>query len=265
MRTIQLGPTRQVSVREHGERLFFDARLSLDGWFSCHSCHADGHTNSLLNDNLGDHTFGAPKRIPSLLGVAQTSPWGWNGQQHSLEQQLLSSLKTTMRGPTEMQAGPNLQALKLYLQSLSPAPSLRHAREQANVLLHNEGRCIFELRNCHRCHPPPYYTSELTYEVGLSDEWQQSEFNPPSLRGLSQRTSFFHDGRAKTLTEIFYKFNRADSNDLSASDFQALLEFLSTLQGCNKMVCHRRQVKARIPTPILTRRDINKLCRPTIN
>ena len=164
-----------------------------------------------------------------------------------------------------MHVVPNLQALEVYLQSLSPAPSLRHAREQANVLLHNEGRCIFELRNCHRCHPPPYYTSELTYEVGLSDEWQQSEFNPPSLRGLSQRTSFFHDGRAKTLTEIFYKFNRADSNDLSASDFQALLEFLSTLQGCNKMVCHRRQVKARIPTPILTRRDINKLCRPTIN
>lgn len=229
MRTIQLGPPRQVSVREHGERLFFDARLALDGWFSCHSCHTDGHTNSLLNDNLGDHTFGAPKRIPSLLGVAQTSPWGWNGQQHSLEQQLLSSLKTTMRGPKEMQAGPNLQALKVYLQSLPPAPSLRHSREESNVLLQNEGRRIFELRNCHHCHSPPYYTSELTYDVGLSDEWQQSEFNPPSLRGLSQRSSFFHDGRAKTLTDIFYKFNHADSNNLSANDFQALLEFLSSL------------------------------------
>ena len=46
---------------------------------SCHSCHPDGHTNGLLNDNLGDGNFGAPKRVLSLLGVGQTGPWAWNG------------------------------------------------------------------------------------------------------------------------------------------------------------------------------------------
>ena len=55
------------------------AKLAHDGWFSCHSCHTDGHTNSRLNDSLGDGSFGAPKRVLSLLGVNDTAPWAWNG------------------------------------------------------------------------------------------------------------------------------------------------------------------------------------------
>ena len=47
---------------------------------SCHSCHTDGHTNGQLNDNLSDFkTFGAPKRVLSLLGKRDTMPLAWNG------------------------------------------------------------------------------------------------------------------------------------------------------------------------------------------
>src|SRR2546429_167098 len=84
-RRIPLGPQPELSLAERGELLFYDARLSHDGWFSCHSCHTDGHSNGLLNDNLGDGSFGAPKRVLSLLGVRDTGPWAWNGTMPDLE------------------------------------------------------------------------------------------------------------------------------------------------------------------------------------
>ncbi len=96
---ISLGPSTKRSSKQLGEELFYDARLSLDGWYSCHSCHSDGHSTGRLNDNFSDHSFGTPKRILSLLGVADTKPWAWDGSQPSLEAQVQSSIQETMSGP----------------------------------------------------------------------------------------------------------------------------------------------------------------------
>ena len=54
-----LGPRPELSLLERGERLFYDARLSHDGWMSCHSCHTDGHSNGHLNDNLSVSSLAA--------------------------------------------------------------------------------------------------------------------------------------------------------------------------------------------------------------
>ena len=53
-------PAPEPDAVARGERLFHDARLSHDGWMSCHSCHVDGHTNGLVADTLGDGSYGAP-------------------------------------------------------------------------------------------------------------------------------------------------------------------------------------------------------------
>ena len=70
----QLGPARAnhqprfspaPTLLEQGERLFYNARLSHDGWMSCHTCHTDGHSNGQLADTLGDGFYGeARNRIP---------------------------------------------------------------------------------------------------------------------------------------------------------------------------------------------------------
>jgi len=54
---ISLGPRAELSKQDRGELLFFDARLSHDSWMSCHSCHTNGHSNGLLNDNFSDASF----------------------------------------------------------------------------------------------------------------------------------------------------------------------------------------------------------------
>ena len=124
---ISLGPKAELTVADRGELLFYDATLSHDNWMSCHSCHTDGHANSLLNDNFSDKSFGAPKRVLSLLGISDTAPYAWNGAAVTLEDQIRNSIKTTMQGdeePTERQ----LKALDAYIRTLSLPPSLAEAR-----------------------------------------------------------------------------------------------------------------------------------------
>ena len=68
MATISLGPSPELSLAQQGELLFYDARLSHDGWMSCHSCHTDGHANGQMNDNFSDRSFGAAEARAVALG-----------------------------------------------------------------------------------------------------------------------------------------------------------------------------------------------------
>jgi cytochrome c peroxidase len=195
--TIRLGPAPELTAAGRGERLFFNARLSHDRWMSCNTCHSEGHTVDLPVDTLGDGDYGAPKRIPSLLGVGETAPYAWNGSLATLEQQIQKSVTTTMHG-REL-ADDEVASLTAFLRTLQPPPAAEHPDAAAI----ERGREFFEKSRCARCHIPPVYTSEGTFDVGLSDERNRSEFNPPSLRGVSQRTRFFHDGRAESLEDVF--------------------------------------------------------------
>jgi YVTN family beta-propeller protein len=222
---ISLGPQPELTLADRGERLFYDGRLSHDGWMSCHSCHSDGHTSGLLNDNLGDGSFGAPKRVISLLGVARTRPWAWSGEVTELEAQIRKSIETTMRGKTP--ADESVLALTAFLKTLPPAPPLAEMEEADRGAI-DRGRRVFEVRQCARCHSPPDYTSEGAYDVGLKDELGRSKYNPPSLRGVSQRDRLFHDNRAANLDEVFSRFKH-QVDELPAHELLDLLVFLKSL------------------------------------
>jgi YVTN family beta-propeller protein len=224
---VTLGPQRELSLEERGELLFYDARLAHDGWFSCHSCHTDGHTNGLLNDNLGDNSFGAPKRVLSLLGVRDTGPWAWNGSIGDLESQIRKSIETTLRGPKPSEA--QVQALTAYLRTLSPPPSAARLTGEVDEKAVRRGREVFQQQACGNCHAPPEYTSPKTYNVGLTDEVGNKSFNPPSLRGVSQGGPFFHDNRARSLEEVFTRYQHQLKGELSKQELDDLLAFLRSL------------------------------------
>lgn len=232
LKRIPLGPSAKRTSRQLGEELFYDARLSLDGWYSCHSCHSDGHSTGRLNDNFSDHSFGTPKRILSLLGVADTMPWSWDGSQPSLEAQVESSIRQTMSGPGK--GGPavterNVKALVEFLGSLPPAPSVTVARGEVNANAVRRGRKVFSTHGCAECHRPSTFTSPATFDVGLHDATGLKEFNPPSLRGLSQRGPYFHDNRAATLRELIDTHDHDGASSLSEQQKRDLLEFLNSL------------------------------------
>jgi YVTN family beta-propeller protein len=227
--TLSLGPQPEAAAADLGEQLFYDATLSLDGWYSCHSCHTDGHTCGLRNDNLGDESYGAPKSIPSLLGVGETGPWAWNGQQTDLRSQIHKSVTVTMQGKELPSDDPRLDALAAYLQSLSPPPALDLARTTRDDVQIERGQNVFGRTGCTECHREPTYTTPRAYDVGLRDELDSRNFNPPSLRGLSQRETYFHDGRATELRQVFEQFEHGGAGTLSPSELTDLLAFLRSL------------------------------------
>ena len=224
---ITLGSKRELTAVERGEVLFHDARLSHDGWMSCHSCHTDGHTNGNLADTLGDGTYGTPKRILSLLGVGETGPWAWNGSMATLDAQVRKSIETTMHGgkPSDVQ----VQDLTAYLKSLLPAPSRSRLLGKINEETVGRGKDLFAKQSCTTCHAPPTYTTAKTYDVGLADELGAKHFNPPSLRGISQGSPYFHDGRAASLELVFTKHRHQIKSELNKGELEDLLGFLRSL------------------------------------
>ncbi len=224
--TIALGPRPELSAADRGERLFSSARVSHDGWMSCQSCHTDGHTNNLLSDTLGDGSYGAPKRVPTLLGVAATGPWTWTGSMGRLEDQVRKSIATTMHGtkPTDAQVAD----LTAYLGTLAP-PSPESWMSRADDPASARGKAVFQARKCASCHEPPEYTTPQKVDVGLVDEVGNREFNPPSLRAVSRRDAFFHDGRARSLREVFARERHPRGLELSAREIDDLVAFLGTL------------------------------------
>jgi mono/diheme cytochrome c family protein len=223
------GPPDPSKLRpeERGEMLFFDARLSFEGWFSCHSCHPDGHSNGRLNDNFSDGSFGTPKRVLSLLGVKDTGPWAWNGKMVDLESQVRTSVRSTMQGAAP--SPEQVNDLAAFLRTLPPAPSLTKARGTNNADAVTRGRKIFAREKCAACHTPPAYTSAKTYDVGVHDELGGKLFNPPSLRGVSQGGPYFHDNRAATLSDVFSRYRHQLADKLSSQELQDLLHYLESL------------------------------------
>ncbi len=223
LRTISLGPKPEPGPVERGERLFADARLSHDRWMSCQSCHTDGHTNGLSADTLSDGSFGAPKRVSSLLGVGSTPPWSWLGTSDRLEDQVRKSIETTMRGRTPSAA--QVDDLTAYLRSLSP-PRPTSSEDNEAVA---RGHVVFRTRKCAECHAPPDYTARGSFDIGLVDEASNRKFNPPSLLGVGSRPPFLHDGRAASLSDVFLRHRHPRESGWSYTEVEDLVAFLKTL------------------------------------
>lgn len=228
--TIHLGSEPDLTQQQRGELLFYDAHLSHDGWYSCHSCHTDGHTNEMLSDNLTDGSYGAPKRVPTLLGVGTTGPWGWVGSSSSLPAQMHLSIVQTMHGPEKAASQRNAEDLTAYLQTLGPPPSIAAARAvNTSSLAVARGKQVFEQAGCIDCHAAPDYTAADVFDVGLSDQVGNRMFNPPSLLGLGQRRAFLHDGRATSIADVFEHHQSEDWKALNEQQRSDLMTFLRSL------------------------------------
>jgi mono/diheme cytochrome c family protein len=232
VRTIPLGGPNHQTLARQGEALFYNARLSHHQWFSCHTCHVDGHTCGLNFDTLNDDSYGNPKLTLTLRNVAATGPWTWHGWQKDLSAAVRKSLAETMFGPEP--AAEDIGALVAYLKTLKHPPNPHvdelgkpsAAAERGKAIFHGKARCA-------RCHQGENYTSPHNYDVHLEpDGSPYALWNPPSLLGLWDRGPFLPDGRAKSLEELIDKYHgseKLDGEPLTPDERSALLEFLKSL------------------------------------
>ncbi|MCY2984553.1 MAG: c-type cytochrome [Planctomycetota bacterium] len=226
---ISQGTIRSLSDAELGEQLFHSATLSHDRWLTCASCHVDGHTNGQLSDNFGDRSYGAPKRVPSLYGVKDTAPYTWLGHEEQLKGQIVSSIRKTMHSYRKLDED-EVDQIAEFMESLPPVISLSEARVVHLPESVSRGKELFQSKGCADCHAGSTFTSHDVYDVGLVDENRQKLFNPPSLRGVSQRgPELFHDCRANGIRGVLVDKKHRLEENLSEQQVADLIVFLNTL------------------------------------
>ncbi len=239
LRTIKLGGPAQPgsagaspSLARQGEAIFYDASRSHHHWFSCHTCHTDGHTCGRTFDTLNDDSDGNAKLTPTLRGATKTGPWTWHGTQTDLKKAIEKSLTQTQFGPKP--SAEEVRAVLAFLGTLDHPPNPNRKLDGALTASAERGKAIFLGKGrCARCHQGENYTSEKNYDVKIeADGSPFGLWNPPTLRGVRDRGPFLHDGRAATLDDVLRSTHAPEklgAAALTPEERHDLIEFLKSL------------------------------------
>jgi hypothetical protein len=226
---IKLGDEPEMDASRRGELNFGDAGLCFQHWQSCVTCHPDGRSDGLNWDLLNDG-IGNPKNTKSMLFAHRTPP----------------SMITGIRedAPTAVRAGvrhiqfaeidePDAQDIDVYLDGLKPiqSPHLAHGKLSKKA---SRGQVVFEKAGCSQCHSGPYYTDGQKYDVGTGNDRHRGDlFDTPTLCEVWRTSPYLYDGRARTLKEVFTKFNSENKHgntaNLSQNEMDALVEYVLSL------------------------------------
>jgi YVTN family beta-propeller protein len=226
-------PTEADQLVREGEALFFNAKKAHHHWFSCHTCHTDGHTSGQPFDTLNDDSYGNPKQTPTLLGVADTAPFTWHGWKHNMEKTVRDSLVNTLFGPEPSER--EVKALTAYLLSLKPIPSPnKPSPGTAAAEALSRGRNLFYGKaNCVRCHAGEALTTPKNHELPIEPDGSPFDtWNPPSLRGVHDRAPLMHHGLANDLKDLLqnhHKPEKMGGTALDKDEVDDLVEFLKSL------------------------------------
>jgi YVTN family beta-propeller protein len=239
--TIALGGPKEPSLERLGEAIFHDANRSFNHWYSCNTCHPDGHTNGLdfdtLNDGRQDLSVAhkrSRKKVLTLRRVVHTTPWTWHGWQTGLDDATVESFTKSMQGSRP--SADDVKALVAYLGTLDypknpyrePDGSLSPAAKRGEAVFRSEKAA------CNTCHGGRELTDGKIHVVGLEERDDAYRgFNPPPLRGVYDKDPYLHDGRAKTLRDTLKGPHNPESvtgiGALTDAELDDLIAYLKTL------------------------------------
>jgi cytochrome c peroxidase len=231
-----------------GKRLFFDTRLSADGWISCASCHDPAHGFSdprrLSVGVLGPR---GKRHAPTLLGRGFGESEFWDGRAASLEEQVLQPILNREEMGMTMEAvlqglhqDPVLRGLTRESMADALASYVRTIRSENShydyflagwpIMMNDlelEGLRLFQDKaRCYLCHSGKQFTDESFHNTGvawsksneaLQDEgraaitgkpYHRGAFKTPTLREVAQRGPYMHDGSLLTLEEVIEYYDR---------------------------------------------------------
>lgn len=227
------GPDKKTPARL-GMEIFYDGRRSLDQWYSCHSCHQDGGSNSRPMDTFNDGTPLTNKTVISLYNVTRTGPWTWHGWQEDLSDAMHKSLTTTMLGKAPVRD--EVPSLLAYLETLKEPPNPFRMPDGSLSAAAKRGQKVFASTKaaCINCHSGDYYTDGRIHDVGLGSMTDKYKgYNTPSLRGLYRKTRFLHNGRARSLERVVKDLHSPEKVQgeavLTEDEVSDLIEYLKSL------------------------------------
>ena len=210
VRSILLGGPSEPSLVRRGEALFHDATRSSNQWYSCNTCHSDGHTNGLdfdtLNDGWQDLStthLRSRKKVPTLRRVAKTGPWTWHGWQKGLDDAMIESFTKSMQG--KRPSAEEVRAIVAYIGTLDYPRNPNREADGGLTPAAKRGEALYRSSRaaCSSCHGGPELSDGKVHVVGLEGPGDvHSGYNPPSLRGSYDKAPYLHDGRARTLRDV---------------------------------------------------------------
>jgi YVTN family beta-propeller protein len=239
--TIALGGPKEPSLVRRGEILFHAAERSFNQWYSCNTCHSDGHTNGLDFDTLNDGRqdlsqthLRSRKKVPTLRGVVRTGPWTWHGWQRNLDDAMVESFTKSMQGPKP--SVEDVRALVAYLGTLEFPPNPYREPDGGLSPAAQRGETVFKSAKtaCSSCHRGPEFTDGKIHLAGLEEpDDAYKGYNPPSLKGVYDKDPYLHDGRSRTLRDALSGPHSPENvtglGQLSETELYDLIAYLRSL------------------------------------
>lgn len=229
--SIPVGPQPKLTEVRRGEMLFHDATICYQKWQSCASCHPDGRVDG-LNWDLANDGVGNAKNTKSMLWAHRTPPAMAASVRESAEDAVRSGLEHILfaQRPEE-----EAVAIDAYLKSLRPVPSPRLVDGRLSVSA-ERGQKLFESPRvgCAGCHPAPLYTDLKAHNVGTRNSSEHTDrFDTPTLVEVWRTAPYLHDGRYRTLRELFVEgkhgLRRGPDDALSQQELDDLIAFVLSL------------------------------------
>lgn len=251
---------------EEGRELFFSTTAfgqqpsqspQLPGLLlSCATCHVPpGFTDGLT------HLVGpvrerevAPRQTPSLLGVGDTAPFGWDGRNATLQDQARGAIVSPLemhasREPTKRELDALAEFQRTLSQTAEPGRDYDPERAARGEVLFRTPRPVTDASGefpdgaevaCATCHAGPSFTDGKAHrgvvvtgdpvldpgEVGPDGTIRG--FHTPSLIGARFTTPYFHDGSAGDPTAQPSNFSGPDTARQALLDF--VLPFYNTVR-----------------------------------
>jgi cytochrome c peroxidase len=247
-----------------GKQLFEDRRLSHDGTVACSSCH-DVHTNGADGGQRAAPDGSKPSlNTLTVFNAALSFRLNWEGNFRTLESQAESSLENPGHMGTsvdevlrKLNADPEvvgefsnayghppdraalLDAIATYERSLV-TPGSRFDRwlggdTSALGVEELNGYQLFKSLGCVSCHQGVNVGGNLFERQGIFHPLAAPTpeiLRVPSLRNVTTRATYFHDGSAPTLVDAVRRMAAAQLDRLlSVQQIAAIIAFLNTLTG----------------------------------
>jgi cytochrome c peroxidase len=261
-----------------GEMLFFETMLSSGRQRSCSTCHKpELYFTDGFSRGWGLHESELPRKTPNLLNVGWQRSMFFDGRAKTLEEQVplpLENHEEMSMDPKE--AAKRLEADPLYrsaFEKVFPGEPITFdlvakaiAAFERTLVSHDsdvdrylsgdkealspEGIRGLELfsgkAGCIRCHHGPMLTDHEFHYTGVperdGDKPAGTKYKTQSLRDVTRRFSFMHNGHYQRLDHVIEHYNRggaapgnleAEVRPLSLTDEEKsdLMAFLRSLNG----------------------------------
>lgn len=250
-----------------GKQIFYDAadlRMGTDGYISCVSCHSDGTQDGRTWD-FTDRGEGLRNTI-SLVGRAGTEHgrvhWSanfdeiqdfendirfhFNGQGFMSDADFNKGTTALSLGDAKKGKSADLDALVAYIESLNTFDPSPYRNPNGTLTTDGvAGKSLFEDLKCNSCHSGEAFTDSKTgkmHDVGTIVANSGGRLGKklialdvPTLKDVWATAPYLHNGSAKTLTEIFTKYNTNDAHGatstLSATQMKQLEAYLKQIDG----------------------------------